>query len=308
MRRPLLLLAIFSLCANGLHGRGTAASRSEDESTKADASPAKPRPAKRVLFRTDSPRLFSQPAAPRLLPVAPKPPEVKPPEPRTVSFRLERPKLRTPIVSTAKPRTRPVPPVMPELALQHSEPATLKVDLHLQPTSFTPYDPYMGTVRAVFSSLDEHDATMVDACQLVREGRRFRYTATDPYRAQPPSVTESKQSGDCKAKALWLYEHLGDSSALYVIGKMDRRSRTSHAWVYWPYGGRWWILDPTDRFTPIAADSVSASRYVPYYSYSRAGSFRHRATSLMLASNTPAAAGSAIAVQARSKDGSASGR
>jgi hypothetical protein len=83
---------------------------------------------------------------------------------------------------------------------------------------------------------------------------------------------------------------------------LERRSRTSHAWVYWQCGGRWWILDPTDRATPISADSVASDRYVPYYSYSPAGTFRHRATSLMLAmgNGIPATPSEPVAVRSRS--------
>ena len=140
---------------------------------------------------------------------------------------------------------------------------------------------------------------MLTACELMREGRGFRYQITDPYRAQPPALTDARRAGDCKSKALWLYDQLGDAGAYYTIGKLQRGSRTSHAWVYWRHGDRWWILDPTDRVTPIAADSVSPSRYVPYYSYSPAGTFRHPATSLMLALGNGIPATSAVAGQAR---------
>lgn len=157
-------------------------------------------------------------------------------------------------------------------------------ELSLQPTSFTPYDRYMGSVRQVLGSLDRKPADMARACALMRQGRSFRYTVTDPYRADSPAVTSAKRAGDCKSKSLWLYDRLGDASALYVIGKLDRKSKTSHAWVYWRNQGRWWILDPTDSFSPIAADSVSKGRYVPYYSYGTRGVYRHAATSLMIAS------------------------
>jgi hypothetical protein len=175
-------------------------------------------------------------------------------------------------------------------------PTSVRRELNLQPTSFTPYDPYLSTVRSVIARLDDRNASMLTACELVREGRRFRYLITDPYRAQPPAVTEARRAGDCKSKALWLYDHLGDPDAYFVIGKLERRSRNSHAWVYWRCNGRWWILDPTDRGTPISAESVSPSRYVPYYSYSRAGTFRHEATRLMLAMGTGESARPAIVV------------
>ena len=82
--------------------------------------------------------------------------------------------------------------------------------------------------------------------------------------------------------ALPIYDNLGDRNALFVIGKAEKRARTSHAWVYWRYDERWWILDCTERADPIAADSVSSDRYVPYYSFAKGSSYRHKATRLML--------------------------
>jgi hypothetical protein len=291
MRRLLLLFAILSLFAREMQGKTTTKTGSAAGTEKSAATKeAKPRKVRRVLFRTDSPRLFA-PAQP------------KPVEPPVVPPRRERekPKIAN-VPPLPKPRTViPIPP-RPEPKLTPPEPAepAPQRELALQPTTFTPYDRYLGTVRSVIANLDGSSPTMASACELVREGRRFRYLASDPYRAQPPSITEARQAGDCKSKALWLYGHLGDPSAFYVIGKLERRSRTSHAWVYWRHDGQWWILDPTDRATPIAADSVSSSRYVPYYSYSKAGAFRHPATSLILAMGTPAASSSALAVRSRS--------
>jgi hypothetical protein len=184
---------------------------------------------------------------------------------------------------------------------EESRPAR-RFDIDFLPTSFTPYDRYLGTVKSVIARLDERDASMVTACQLVQECRSFRYKVTDLYRADPPAVTEARREGDCKSKALWVYDHLGDPAAYYVIGKLVQRSRTSHAWVYWRNNGRWWILDPTIRSAPIAVDTVSPTRYVPYYSYSRAGAFRHSATRLMMASNGIPAVSSTAAVRARPVD------
>jgi hypothetical protein len=168
-------------------------------------------------------------------------------------------------------------------------------ELALQPASFTPYDRYIGVVRGVITNLAERVPSITLACSLMREAHAFRYVARDPYRADAPSVTAARRAGDCKSKALWLYDRLGDPDAFYVIGKATRRARSSHAWVYWRYQARWWILDPTNRATPIAVDSVSSDRYVPYYSFARSGAYRHPATQLLLAqektiSPTPAVA------------------
>ena len=158
--------------------------------------------------------------------------------------------------------------------------------LALQPASFTPYDRYLTSVRRVINSLRDERTTMLTVCRVMKESHAFEYRTSDPYRAEPPSLTEARRAGDCKAKALWLYHRLGDSSALYVIGKALKRARTSHAWVYWRADERWWILDPTNRAEPIAADSVPADRYVPYYSYGKTGAFRHKATELYLAQDS----------------------
>ncbi len=281
MSRPLLLIAILSLCAGEVQAR-----------TSAMEDAPKPSAKRRVLFRTDSPRLFG-PATPKPAerPPAPTPPAPKKPQTATL-----------PATPTPRPIARIAPPTQPpRTPTKPAAPGTGR-DLDLQPTSFTPYDAYLGPVRTVISRLNGRNATMTTACDLVREGRGFRYLVTDPYRAQPPAVTEARHAGDCKSKALWLYDQLGDPGAYYVIGKLERRSRTSHAWVYWRCGGRWWILDPTDRGTPISADSVASHRYVPYYSFSRSGTFRHSATRLMLAMGRgiPAASGEpAIAARSR---------
>jgi hypothetical protein len=153
-------------------------------------------------------------------------------------------------------------------------------DLELQLTTSTPYDRFFGSVRSVIGSLDPQRATMAKACHLMKVGYSFQYASRDPYRPDPPRLTEAQHAGDCKSKALWLYDNLADAGALFTIGKVERNSRTSHAWVYWRHGERWWILDCTDRSDPIAADSVSSDRYVPYYSFGKNGTYRHQTTTL----------------------------
>lgn len=155
--------------------------------------------------------------------------------------------------------------------------ATAARAFDLQPVSSTPYDGYLGTVRRVMSGLRERRPTIADACRNLRVAHSFRYLPANPYRAELPSVTVERGAGDCKAKSLWLYDQLGDPSAHYVIGKVNDSARTAHAWLYWHWDGRWWILDPTNLASPIAAESVERKRYVPYYSITRSGTFRHAA-------------------------------
>jgi hypothetical protein len=114
--------------------------------------------------------------------------------------------------------------------------------------------------------------------ELMRVGRGFRYSFSDPYTAAAPSVTASTKSGDCKAKSLWLCDQLGDRDVRYVIGKARRTSHISHAWVMWNDGQRWWILDPTNTNRPIAADAAGKDSYIPLYSWDTNNTYRHGST------------------------------
>src|SRR5207249_4998557 len=118
---------------------------------------------------------------------------------------------------------------------------------------------------------------------LMRKGRSFRYSFIDPYLAALPNVTSYTHTGDCKAKALWLADQLNDPSVRFVIGKARASSRISHAWLLWQHDSRWWILDCTNLREPIPADRVSNREYIPYYSYAKTGTYRHRATQLLMA-------------------------
>jgi hypothetical protein len=242
--------------------------------TLREPAPAAPRTATTSIVRAP----FQKRApAPATAGVTRPPATVSPAEPRA----------RQPL-PTALTKTTPQVPAAPRSALPaRSEPPLSALppggrDLALQPTSFTPYDRYLGSVRSVISNLEVRESSMLVAARMMKEGRRFRYCVCDPYRADPPALTEARRAGDCKSKALWLYDNLGDGNALFVIGKAEKRARTSHAWVYWRWDERWWILDCTERSDPVAADSVSSDRYVPYYSFGKGGSYRHKATRLIL--------------------------
>ena len=151
------------------------------------------------------------------------------------------------------------------------------------PAGYTPYDRYMSPVKQVLGTLHRQTTNMKRVESLLSEGRSFRYSFTDPYTAATPAVTARTHTGDCKAKSLWLMDQLGDSKVRYVIGKARATSKISHAWVMWSDGNIWWILDPTNANRPIPAESASPSEYIPLYSWSKNGSFRHIATSLGVA-------------------------
>jgi len=153
------------------------------------------------------------------------------------------------------------------------------VDLGV-PAGSTPYDIYMRPVKQVLSGLTGQDADMGHVRSLMREGRSFRYLYTDPYNAALPSVTAATRSGDCKAKALWLCDEMNDQNVRFVVGKTTPHARLSHAWVMWQHSGHWWVLDPTNASAPLLADHLPWDEYIPLYSWSKTGEYRHTATQL----------------------------
>lgn len=143
------------------------------------------------------------------------------------------------------------------------------------PTDHTPYDRYLAPVKTVFNSMHGEGATMDKVQALMRQGRSFRYAHTEPYYPAAPQETATRRVGDCKDKALWLMDQMQDPSARFVIGKMVRGAKVSHAWVMWQHEGQWFILDCTMLNRPIAADKAGPNDYVPLFSYARNAEYRH---------------------------------
>ncbi len=142
-------------------------------------------------------------------------------------------------------------------------------------TAHTPYDRYMSPVKQVFNGMHSEGTTLDRVNALMREGRGFRYAHTEPYYPAAPQETATRRVGDCKDKALWLIDQLQDPSARFVIGKMTRGARVSHAWVMWKNEGQWWILDCTMLSRAIPADRAGTNEYVPLYSFTKGGTFQH---------------------------------
>lgn len=139
----------------------------------------------------------------------------------------------------------------------------------------TPYERYMSPVRQAFDNMHSEGATMERVNMLMRQGRSFRYTRTDPYAPAPPEETAARRAGDCKDKALWLMSQLQDQNVRFVIGKLDRNSHLSHAWLVWEHDGQRWILDCAMFTHPVPVDRFGPDEYVPIYSYTKDSAYRH---------------------------------
>ena len=147
----------------------------------------------------------------------------------------------------------------------------------------TPYDQFMTPVKQVFNGIHGEGATMERVQALMREGRGFRYSHTEPYYPADPQATATRRAGDCKDKALWLMDQLQDQNVRFVIGKLSRGAAVSHAWLLWEHEGQWWILDCTMLSRPILAARAGANEYVPLYSYSHGAAYRHTGKAGLLA-------------------------
>ncbi len=160
--------------------------------------------------------------------------------------------------------------------------AALALTLSIAPASpgltrvtSTPYEPHVQRVRITLASLPEKRATLAEVERLTRIGYGFRYRRSHPYIPRPADEVELTGYGDCKDKALWLATRLGDDSVRFVIGKLSRGARESHAWLEWQSGGVTWILDPTIRSIPRQKRTFSENEYIPLWSYTKDAAWRH---------------------------------
>jgi predicted transglutaminase-like cysteine proteinase len=99
-----------------------------------------------------------------------------------------------------------------------------------------------------------------------------------------PSELAHEPTGDCKGKAVALYQRMRENGARdlrLVIGRRAPTSRSTHTWVEWTTESATYILDPTINWTAQRGNEIADNLYVPYYAYT--GSRRYRgaaATSL----------------------------
>ena len=107
-----------------------------------------------------------------------------------------------------------------------------------------------------------------------------------PYRYsrewRTPEEVEITQVGDCKAKAVALYERMqlnGATNIRLVIGKRRAGDSLTHAWVEWNTEIGTLLLDPT--FNWGAAFKLRNRRtYIAYYGYE--GAHKYQAADVLL--------------------------
>ena len=106
---------------------------------------------------------------------------------------------------------------------------------------------------------------------------------------QLPQETESRGTGDCEDKAIWLYARLiqiGFENVRLVVGKYRVDEPAYHAWVVHNFTGKTYILDPTINDGLWDARRYPKGFYQPLYSYSKDKRWRHSEGYRYLAPNS----------------------
>ena len=97
----------------------------------------------------------------------------------------------------------------------------------------------------------------------------------------------SSKTGDCKGKALAMYEAMqliGATNVRFIIGKHHAGDWFTHAWVQWDTANGSFVLDPTFNRRLVRAEQ-NPTRYIPLYAYE--GMLRYRAVNTILAAEQP---------------------
>jgi transglutaminase-like putative cysteine protease len=142
----------------------------------------------------------------------------------------------------------------------------------------TPYDRQMTPVSWVLKS---DSRTRPGRTSLVALNYWMRSLRAMPYRYskrwRTPEEVKSAKMGDCKGKAVLLYEEMRTSGARnvrLVIGKRRLEALRTHAWVEWETKQGTYLLDPTFNWTAAKTAERDTSSYVPFYAYDGAHKYR----------------------------------
>ena len=143
----------------------------------------------------------------------------------------------------------------------------------------TPYDKQMTRVAKVLNTSTRpklRRTSLVALNSWMSSLRAMPYQYSQRWRT--PAEVKSAQVGDCKGKAVVLYEEMranGARNVRLVIGKHRMEDLRTHAWVEWETAKGTFLLDPTFNWTAEKTEQRDWSAYVPFYAYD--GSHKYRA-------------------------------
>jgi hypothetical protein len=159
----------------------------------------------------------------------------------------------------------------------------------------TPYDHQMQRIQPALttsSAYGIYGPSLSVVNQWMIELRAMPYRYSREWRT--PFEVESAKVGDCKGKALVLYDAMrlgGATNVRLVIGKRRAEDSLTHAWVEWQTKIGTLLLDPT--FNWNAAFKLRDPRtYIAFYGYEGGHKFRAADSATMnraIATRAPAA-------------------
>jgi predicted transglutaminase-like cysteine proteinase len=156
------------------------------------------------------------------------------------------------------------------------------ISVFAQPILFTvkstPYDNQMSRITPILQTARMEQRGQISLTLVnhwMENLRAIPYAFSQQWKT--PAEVESGVAGDCKGKAIALYEKMqasGASNFRLVIGKRTNRSRSTHAWLEWSTANGTYVLDPTINWMACKTDQVGKDAYVPFYAYARNRKYR----------------------------------
>lgn len=153
----------------------------------------------------------------------------------------------------------------------------------LLPVKNTPYDRQMARIQTALTtpaSKGRGDLSLLLVDHWIGGLRAIPYRYSMEWKT--PTELAHEPAGDCKAKAVALYQRMRKNGAhdlRLVIGRRAGTSRSTHTWVEWTIASGTYVLDPTINWAAQAANQIAEDSYVPYFAYTSSRKYRASASS-----------------------------
>ena len=131
-------------------------------------------------------------------------------------------------------------------------------------------------------TIDRFSVALVNEWMIDLRAMPYRYSRE----WRTPFEVENAKVGDCKGKALALYDRMllnGATNVRFVIGKRRANDSLTHAWLEWETGIGTILLDPTFNWT-AAMKTADERSYIAFYGYK--GAHKYQAVNSLLANRT----------------------
>ena len=148
----------------------------------------------------------------------------------------------------------------------------------LFPVKNTPYDRQMARIQTALStpaSYQGGDLSLLLVNHWMRGLRVIPYRYSIEWKT--PTELAHEPAGDCKAKAVALYQRMQENGAhdlRLVIGRRAPSSRSTHTWVEWTTASGTYVLDPTINWAAQTTNQIAEDSYVPYFGYTSSRKYR----------------------------------